>query len=59
MMVYTLGKKPKVRAYGSSPPSRVRRFNTGQTRLTHRSPRPRTRGRRMVMVPLVQLSPRG
>jgi hypothetical protein len=42
-----------------SPPWRVRRVYKGTTRLTHRAPSPRTRGRRLVMVPLGKLRPRG
>jgi hypothetical protein len=43
----------------SAPTSRVRRVNSGQTRLTNRSCSPRTRGRRTVLVPAVQRNRRG
>src|SRR5437867_3386203 len=41
------------------PTSSVRRLNAGSSRLSKRSLKPRTRGRRSVIVPLLKLSRRG
>src|ERR671923_904667 len=47
-------------SWGSnSPTSRVRRLKSGSTRLTNRSPSPRTRGRRTVTGPAVSVNCRG
>src|SRR5882724_6802367 len=43
----------------SRPTSSVRRLNSGRSRLSNRAPSPRSRGRRIVIVPAIVLSRRG
>src|SRR5882724_4479713 len=43
----------------SRPTSSVRRLNSGSSRLSNRAPSPRSRGRRIVIVPVIVLSRRG